>query len=337
VQKTQLGETELAISRIGFGAWATGGSNWKLGWSGQDDGDSVAALERALKVGITWIDTAPAYGLGHSETIIGQVLRGAPPPRPLVFTKCGAIVSRDYITFSLETDSIRRELESSLERLGIDTIDLYQLHRPLPEPDLEQGWETLLQLRDEGLVRCIGVSNFSVAELERIQTLGAVQTIQPPYSLMQPTAAEALLPCAERHRIGVIVYSPLGSGLLTGTMTPERLSALPVDDWRRHDSRFSTAALSRSLELAPRLLSVAQRHDASPGEVAIAWTLSHPAVQGAIVGFRRPEQVDEMIGAIALELTPDDLDLLSNPCPETHRQTHDSDEVPRAPVVRPRR
>jgi aryl-alcohol dehydrogenase-like predicted oxidoreductase len=310
MQKTALGKTGLTISRIGFGAWAAGGSAWKFGWSKQDDGASLAALERAFEVGITWVDTAAAYGLGHSERIVGRALSGMPPPRPLVFTKCGAIAHGDEVTFSLEPDSIRRELEGSLERLGIDAIDLYQLHRPLPEPDLEQGWEALVRLRDEGLVRCIGVSNFTVAQLERLQPLAPVQTLQPPYSLMQPAAASELLPYAERHDIGVIAYSPLGSGLLTGTMTAERLASLPEHDWRRHDNRFSPAALARSFDLAPRLREIGERHGASPGEVAIAWSLRHPAVHGAIVGFRSAEQVDGMIRAASLELTDDDLDLI---------------------------
>ena len=213
--------------------------------------------------------------------------------------------------FDLAPDSIRRELEASLARLGIDRVDLYQIHRPLPERDLERGWQTLTELRDQGLVRCIGVSNFDVAQLERIAALEPSQTIQPAYSLMQPEAAEELLPYADDRGIGVIVYSPMGSGLLTGTMTLDRFAALPETDWRKSDARFSPEALARSFELAPRLKKVGERHGASPGEVAVAWALHHPAVHGAIVGFRSARQVDGVVGAAELELSDDDLAVIA--------------------------
>jgi len=213
--------------------------------------------------------------------------------------------------FDLAPDSIRRELEASLARLGIDRVDLYQIHRPLPERDLERGWQTLTELRDQGLVRCIGVSNFDVAQLERIAVLEPSQTIQPAYSLMQPEAAEELLPYADDRGIGVIVYSPMGSGLLTGTMTLDRFAALPETDWRKSDARFSPEALARSFELAPRLKKVGERHGASPGEVAVAWALHHPAVHGAIVGFRSARQVDGVVGAAELELSDDDLAVIA--------------------------
>jgi aryl-alcohol dehydrogenase-like predicted oxidoreductase len=229
-----------------------------------------------------------------------------------VFTKCGArIDAAGEIAFDLSPDSIRRELEASLARLGIDRVDLYQIHRPDPERDLESGWRTLLELRDEGLVRCIGVSNVTVPQLERIAALAPPQTIQPAYSLMQPAAADELLPYADERGIGVIVYSPMGSGLLTGTMTLDRFAALPDTDWRKNDARFSPEALARSFELVTRLKKVGERHGASPGEVAVAWALRHPAVHGAIVGFRSARQVDGVVGAAELELSDDDVELIA--------------------------
>jgi aryl-alcohol dehydrogenase-like predicted oxidoreductase len=312
MKTTELGRTGITISRLGFGAWAAGGGSWAFGWSNQDDSDSLAAIDRALERGITWIDTAAGYGFGHSEEIVGRAIAGSGHARPLLFTKCGALDGgAGQIVFDLDPGSIRRELEASLGRLGVEAIDLYQIHRPLPEPDLERGWKALVQLREEGLVRCIGVSNFTVGQLERIGEVAPVQTIQPPYSLMQPEAGNDLLTYAERAGIGVIVYSPMGSGLLTGTMTPERLASLPESDWRRRDKRFSPAALARSIELVPRLREVGRRHAASPGEVAIAWALHHPAVDGAIVGFRNADQVDGVFEAAALELSDADLDVIA--------------------------
>jgi aryl-alcohol dehydrogenase-like predicted oxidoreductase len=303
MQTRQLGATGLEISRIGFGAWAAGGTKWRQGWSGQDDRDSREAIERALDLGINWIDTAPAYGWGHSESIVGETLRQL-DHRPLLFTKCSALKAADgSVTFSLDQDSLRRELESSLNRLETDSIDLYQLHRPLPEPDIERGWETIVSFRAEGLVRHIGVSNFTVPQLRRIGVIAPVETIQPPYSLMQPEAGVELLPFAETNGIGVIVYSPMGSGLLTGRMTQQRFDALPTNDWRKNDARFAPDKLARSFELIPRLRAVADGLDgAHLGSVAIAWTLRHPAVDGAIVGFRNASQVEELVGADELNL-----------------------------------
>jgi aryl-alcohol dehydrogenase-like predicted oxidoreductase len=304
VQRTLLGETGLEISRLGFGAWAAGGDKWRQGWSGQDDRDSRAAIERALELGINWIDTAPAYGWGHSESIVGQTLRGL-DRRPLLFTKCCAVRGADgAVTFNLEPESLRRELEGSLERLGTDSVDLYQLHRPLPEPDIERGWQAIVSFRAEGLVRHVGVSNFTAAQLRRIGVISPVETIQPAYSLMQPEAAAELLPFADSTGIGVIVYSPMGSGLLTGTMTQQRFAALPANDWRKNDPRFSPEKLARSFELVPRLRKVADElHAVSVGAVALAWTLQHPAVDGAIVGFRSASQVETVIGADEIALS----------------------------------
>jgi aryl-alcohol dehydrogenase-like predicted oxidoreductase len=307
LKTTQLGSTGLEITRVGFGAWAIGGSGWEFGWGGQDDGESIAAIERALELGVNWIDTAAAYGLGHSEQIVARALEGV-ADRPYVFTKASLLDGGGgRIVNSLKRDSIRREVEASLARLRVDAIDLYQIHWPFPDEDIEEGWSTFAELKAEGLVRHIGVSNFDVAQLRRAQAIASVETLQPPYSLVDPAVERDVLPFAERGDIGVIVYSPMGSGLLTGAMTPERIASLPEDDWRKDDASFQEPALSQHLATVERLQAVAERHDTTPGAVAIAWTLSNPAVHGAIVGFRRPAQVDPLVSAANLELTPEDL------------------------------
>jgi aryl-alcohol dehydrogenase-like predicted oxidoreductase len=304
---SQLGQTGLEITRVGFGAWAIGGGDWEFGWGAQDDAESVAAIERALELGVNWIDTAAAYGLGHSETIVRRALEGA-GQRPYVFTKAGLLDGGGgRVGNSLKHDAIRREVEASLTRLGVDAIDLYQIHWPNPNRDVEEGWAAFAELKDEGLVRHIGVSNFDVAQLRRAQAIAPVETLQPPYSLVERAVEEEILPFAEREGIGVIAYSPMGSGLLTGAMTRERIAKLPDNDWRKHDEHFTEPALSRHLATVERLETVAERHDTTPGAVAIAWALSNSAVDGAIVGFRRPEQVDPLVPAANLELTPDDL------------------------------
>ena len=302
-----LGETGLEITRVGFGAWAIGGGGYDWGWGTQDDEDSIAAIHRALKLGVNWIDTAAQYGFGHSEQVVGRALAGL-EERPCVFTKGGQPEGPGRRTIqSLRRDSLRRELEGSLARLGVDAVDLYQIHWPIPDEEIEEGWSALAELKEEGLVRHIGVSNFGVEQLRRIQQIAPVETLQPPYSLIARDAEQELLPYAEREGMGVIVYSPMGSGLLTGTMTRERLAALPDDDWRKHDPRFQEPHLSHDLALVERLRTVAGRHDASVGSVAVAWTLRNPAVDGAIVGFRRPDQVNPIVAAANLELTDDDV------------------------------
>jgi aryl-alcohol dehydrogenase-like predicted oxidoreductase len=310
VQTVTLGRTGLAISRIGFGAWAAGGSEWFHGWSNQSDEDSIAAIERAVELGVNWIDTAAAYGFGHSEEIVGRVLAGVRDP-PYVFTKCAALEGPPgEIRFSLQRDSLFAELEGSLLRLRADAVDLYQIHRPLPEAQLEEGWRTLAEMKERGLVRHIGVSNFTVEQLRRIEQIAPVETVQPPYSLLRPDAETDLLPFAARRDIGVIVYSPMGSGLLTGTMTRERFDALPDTDWRRSDSRFAEPQFSRGLDLAERLRVVGNRRGATPGEVAVAWTLRNPAVHGAIVGMRNAAQVDGVARAADLVLSDSDVEEL---------------------------
>jgi aryl-alcohol dehydrogenase-like predicted oxidoreductase len=304
---TGLGATGLEITRIGFGAWAIGGGGWEFGWGPQDDEESIATIQYALEHGINWIDTAAAYGFGHSEEVVGRALRGI-AHRPFVFTKCSLVEGPGRtVRHNLKRDSIRREAEASLTRLGVDAIDLYQIHWPDPEPDIEEGFAALAELKDEGLVRHIGVSNFDVEQLRRVGAIAPVETLQPPYSLIAREVEPEVLPFAEGDGIGVIVYSPMGSGLLTGAMTRERIERLPDDDWRKTDVRFREPRLSEHLAVADRVADVAERLGVSPGAVAIAWTLHNPAVDGAIVGMRRPDQVDELLSGAALELSDGDV------------------------------
>jgi aryl-alcohol dehydrogenase-like predicted oxidoreductase len=306
---TRLGETGLDITRVGFGAWAIGGGGYDWGWGAQEDEDSIAAIHHALELGVNWIDTAAQYGFGHSEEVVGRALEGIPvDERPYVFTKGGQPEGPERTTLqSLRRDSLLREAEASVRRLGLDAIDLYQIHWPIPDAEIEEGWSALAEVKEQGLVRHIGVSNFSVEQLLRAQRIAPVETLQPPYSLIDRDVEEEILPFAEQDGIGVIVYSPMGSGLLTGAMTRERIANLPEDDWRRHDARFQEPRLSQHLALVERLEQVANRHHTSAGAVAVAWTLANPAVDGAIVGFRRPDQLDPIMDAANLELSEEDL------------------------------
>jgi aryl-alcohol dehydrogenase-like predicted oxidoreductase len=315
MQQTQLttvklGNTDLEITRVGFGAWAIGGNGYEFGWGAQDDNESIATIHHALELGINWIDTAAVYGLGRSEGVVGRALEGL-AERPYVFTKASM---RDggngKVVHKLKRDSILYEVESSLERLRIDAIDLYQVHWPNPDPDIEEGWATMAELKELGLVRHIGVSNFDVDQLRRIQGIAPVESLQPPYSLVARDVEEEILPFAESEGIGVIVYSPMGSGLLTGKMTRERIESLPEDDWRKHNDRFREPQLSRNLALVDRLRTVADRHGTTPGAIAVAWTLLNPAVDGAIVGFRRPDQVDPLVDSGSIELSVKDIALI---------------------------
>jgi aryl-alcohol dehydrogenase-like predicted oxidoreductase len=307
VRTVTFGRTGLEITPVGFGAWAIGGSDWAFGWGEQDDEESVAAIRRALELGVNWIDTAAQYGLGHSEEVVRRAVEGV-EPRPLIFTKGGQPRGPNRTSYqSLKRDSLRRECEGSLERLGVDAIDLYQIHWPIPDDEVEEGWSTLAELKEEGLVRHIGASNFSVEQLGRAEAIAPVETLQPPYSLLDPEVEAEILPYCEEQGIGVIVYSPMSSGLLTGRMTRERIASLPDNDWRRQGARFREPELSRSLAVVERVEAVAERHGVSPGAVAVAWTLRNPAVHGAIVGFRRPDQVDPIVAAAELELSDDDV------------------------------
>jgi len=316
MQTKRLGRTGLEISRVGFGAWAVGGGGYAFGWGPQDDADSVAAIERAAELGINWIDTAPVYGLGHSEEVVGRALkRIAPARRPYVFTKCSLVWpegSRE-VSHTLEAPSIKRECEASLRRLGVEAIDLYQVHwarwTPVADPAtdrLEEGWGALADLKREGKVRHIGVSNFSVDDLDRASRVAAVESLQPPYSLLRRKIEAEVLPYCQQHDIGVIVYSPMQAGLLSGRMTRERIASLPEDDWRKRTREYQEPNLGANLAFVEVLRGVAGRHRCTVGEVAVAWTLRHPAVTAAIVGFRRPEQVGEIAGAAGLQLSDAD-------------------------------
>jgi aryl-alcohol dehydrogenase-like predicted oxidoreductase len=307
LKTTQLGQTGLEITRVGFGAWAIGGGNWEFGWGPQDDDESIAAIHHALAQGINWIDTAAAYGFGRSEQIVGRALDGL-TQRPYVFTKCSLLEGPNRtVTHTLKRDSILREAEASLTRLGVEAIDLYQIHWPIPEEDITEGWAALAELKEQGLVRHIGVSNFDVEQLRRIQQIAPIETLQPQYSLIERDVEREILPFAERERTGVIIYSPMGSGMLTGGMTRERAERLLEDDWRTHDPRFNEPQLSRNLDLVGRLTAVADRYDTTPGAIAVAWTLRNPAVDAAIVGFRRPDQVAPILAAAAVDLTYQDI------------------------------
>ncbi|MEA2390435.1 MAG: hypothetical protein QOK31_544 [Solirubrobacteraceae bacterium] len=308
LKTAQLGNTGLDITRVGFGAWAIGGGGWEFGWGPQDDEQSIAAIHHALEQGINWIDTAAAYGFGRSEEIVGRALEGL-AERPYVFTKCSLLEGPDRrVQHRLKRDSILREAGDSLQRLGVDAIDLYQIHWPIPAEEIEEGWAALAELKEQGLVRHIGVSNFEVEQLRVIQQIAPVETLQPQYSLIEREIEDETLPFVEGDGIGVIVYSPMGSGMLTGSMNRQRIERLADDDWRKRDERFRDPQLSRNLELVSRLATIAERHETTPGAVAVAWTLRNPAVDGAIVGFRRPDQVDPILAAANLELTDEDLD-----------------------------
>ena len=307
MRTTTLGRTGLEVTRVGLGAWAIGGADYDWGWGAQDDEESIATIRHAVELGVNWIDTAAQYGHGHSEQVVGRAVAGL-EPRPLVFTKGGQPQGPNRTTIQvLKRDSLRRELEGSLSRLGVDAIDLYQIHWPIPDDQIEEGWSAVADFKQEGLVRHIGVSNFSVAQLERAEAIAPVETLQPPYSLLDREVEDDVLPWCREHDVGVIVYSPMASGLLTGRMTRERVESLPPDDWRSKSERFREPQLSRNLELVERLKRVAERHGVEPGAVAVAWTLRNPAVHGAIAGFRRPDQVDPIVAAADLELDDQDV------------------------------
>ena len=303
-----LGISDLIITPIGFGAWAVGGP-WQFGWGKQSDDDSMAAIHRALELGINWIDTAAIYGLGHSEQVVARALRNWPGKRPYVFTKCGMVWNeKGEVGYSLHSKSIRRECEASLRRLNLDVIDLYQIHWPADDlAETLEGWATMTELQNEGKVRWIGVSNFSVHELQKAREIASVTSVQPPYSLIRREIEKDLLPFCQREGIGVIAYSPMASGLLTGAMTRQRVANLPADDWCRQNPEFQEPNLSQNLTLVERLRTIGARHGKSTGEVAIAWTLRHPALTGAIVGARNAKQVDGIIGAATFRLTPDEI------------------------------
>ncbi len=319
----QLGHTDMQITRVGFGAWAIGGPEWAVGWGPQDDAESIAAIRHAIERGINWIDTAAAYGLGHSEEVVRQALQSIPgDQRPYVFTKCGLVwdeSNRKALPQRVgDRASIRREVENSLRRLGVERIDLYQVHWPAEDgTPLEDYWGALLELKREGKVRAIGLSNHNVTQLEVAEGVGHVDTLQPPFSAIRRAAAEAELPWCQAHETGVIVYSPMQSGLLTGRFNAERARALPADDWRSRNPEFAGDNLDRNLGLAAALRPIADRHGVSVAAVAVAWTLAWPTVTGAIVGARSPGQVDGWLDAASLQLTPEDMQEIARAIADT--------------------
>src|ERR1700677_2539069 len=302
-----LGNSDLQLTSIGFGAWAIGGGNWEFAWGPQDDDESIGAIHRALELGINWIDTAAIYGLGHSEEIVGRALKSWRGEKPLVFTKCSMRWHKDRSIYrSLKAGSLAEELEGSLKRLGVESIDLYQIHWPNPDEEIEEGWEALARLKEQGKVRWIGVSNFSVEQMKRAQRIAPIASLQPPYSMLRPAIEKEILPYAQANGIGVINYSPMVSGLLTGAMTAERVRSFPGDDWRRKAVEFNEPKLSRNLRLVDLLRDIGSGHGVSPGVVAVAWTLHHPAITAAIVGGRSGKQVEGLAPALEFRLSEDE-------------------------------
>lgn len=320
----QLGNSDLEISPIGLGCWAIGGDG-VFGWGPQDDAKSIAAIRRSVERGINWLDTAPIYGMGHSENVVAQALAEiGSADRPLVFTKCGLTWDDDKnVIHNMTEASIRQEVEDSLQRLQIDVIDLYQIHWPAfppgaDAPDIEEAWSTLADIKQQGKVRAIGVSNFDPAQLERAQKIAPITTLQPPYSALMRQIEDEILPFCLDNNIGTIVYSPMHNGMLTGTMTRERVEAMPESDWRKQvNPAFKEPLLTQSLEFVEVLRGIADRHDRPVSEVAIAWTLRLPAVTGAIVGARDAGQVDGFIGALDFRLGDDDLAEIESALPES--------------------
>ena len=320
----RLGNSDLEISPVGLGTWAIGGDG-VFGWGPQDDADSIAAIRRAVDSGINWLDTAPIYGMGHSEKVVAQALEEiGSAKQPLVFTKCSLLWDEEKnVIHSLKADTIRREIEDSLRRLRIDVIDLYQIHWPVfppgaPDPDLEEVWTTLAELKEQGKVRAIGVSNFDATQMERVRPIAPISSLQPPYSMLMRQIEDEILPYCEEHNIGTIVYSPMHNGMLSGSMTRERVDALPESDWRMQvNPAFREPHLSRSLEVAELLKDIGNRHGRTAGEVAIAWTLRHPAVTGAIVGARNAGQVDGFAGALDFRLSESEINEIDAILPES--------------------
>ncbi len=315
MQRRKLGNSDLMITPIGCGSWAVGGTGWSHAWGRQDDNDSIAAILRALELGANWIDTAAVYGLGHAEEVVSRALENWKGERPLLFTKCGLVWDEQkQLSRRLSADSVQKECEESLRRLRTDVIDLYQVHWP-PEIDgqIEEGWAALAALQKQGKVRWIGVSNFNVSQMKRVRGIRDITSLQPPYSLIRREIEDEILPWCSQHAVGVIVYAPMASGLLTGAMTARRAATLPEDDWRKHSPEFNEPNLSRNLALVERLKKVARRFDRTPGEIAIAWTLKNPAVTGAIVGARSAAQADGVMRAVEVQLSAEDMVEIEGP------------------------
>jgi aryl-alcohol dehydrogenase-like predicted oxidoreductase len=304
MEKRLLGNSDLKITVLGYGAWAIGGGDWEFGWGSQDDQDSITSIHEALDGGINWIDTAAVYGLGRSEEVVAKALAQYRGARPYIFTKCGIRWREDRDVYRhLKADSIRTEIENSLRRLNADRIDLYQIHWPSPDPDIEEAWTELAAQKKAGKLRHIGVSNFSAEQMKRAQAIAPVTSLQPPYHMLNRGIEADILPFCKSSNIGVIVYSPMASGLLTGTMTRERIAGFPGDDWRRNHPEYQEPKLTRNLELVELLRRIGAAHGKTAGEVAIAWTLRQPAVTGAIVGMRKPGQAAGVLGAAGLRMS----------------------------------
>ena len=307
----QLGNSDLNITAIGFGAWAIGGGDWQFAWGHQEDDESIEAIVRSVELGLNWIDTAAIYGLGHSEEVVAKAIKklsGNGTPEPYIFTKCSMRWNdKREIYRSLTASSVREEVENSLRRLDVDVIDLYQIHWPDPLDEIEAGWEEMVKLQQEGKLRWLGVSNFNVEQMKRVQKIAPITSLQPPYSLLNRKVQDEILPFCQQNNIGVINYSPMSSGLLTGKMTAERIKAMPQDDWRRKSPNFLEPKLTRNLELVELLRGIAQKHDVEPGVVAIAWTLRNPAVTAAIVGGRNAKQVEGTSAAAEFRLSTDEV------------------------------
>jgi aryl-alcohol dehydrogenase-like predicted oxidoreductase len=310
METRKLGNSDLHISSVGFGAWAIGGSGWDFAWGHQEDEDSIAAIHRALELGVNWIDTAAVYGVGHSEEVVARAVQSWDGPRPYIFTKC--VLRWDdkgHVSQNHSAASIRQECEDSLRRLRANVIDLYQMHWPPSNngPGLEEAWRTMATLQKEGKVRWIGVSNFNASQIQRAEAIAPVTSNQPPYSVIRRKAEEEILPYCHSQGIGTISYAPMSSGLLTGAMTRERAAALPPDDFRSRSPEFQEPRLSKNIELVERLRRVGARHDRNPGEVAIAWVLHNPAVTGAIVGARNAKQAEGVMRAGGLKLSAEEI------------------------------
>jgi aryl-alcohol dehydrogenase-like predicted oxidoreductase len=306
LETRQLGNSDLHLTRIGFGAWAIGGGNWEFAWGPQDDQESIQTIERAIESGLNWIDTAAVYGLGHSEEVVAQAVKRV-SKKPYIFTKCSMRWDAERKIYrSLKASSLQEELDNSLRRLQVEAIDLYQIHWPNPEGEIEEGWETLARFKKQGKVRYIGVSNFNVEQIKRVQKIAPVTSLQPPYSLLNRTVETEILPFCQKNNIGVINYSPMVSGLLTGKMTRERIASLPADDWRKRSPNFNEPRLTRNLQLVELLREIGNRHGVEPGVVAIAWTLRHPAITAAIVGARRPDQIAGVLPAASFNLSQEE-------------------------------
>jgi len=310
-QLRTLGNSDLRLTSIGFGAWAIGGGNWEFAWGPQDDNDSINAIHRALDLGVNWIDTAAIYGLGHSEEVVAKALKTT-SHKPYVFTKCSMRWNDDRSIYrSLKAKSLEEELHNSLRRLRRDTIDLYQIHWPNPEEEIEEGWAALAKFKEQGKVRYIGVSNFNVEQMKKAQKIAPITSLQPPYSMLRRAIEQEILPFSQANNVGIINYSPMLSGMLTGKMTRERIAAFPPDDWRKRAIEFNEPRLSRNLRLVELLHEIGTPHQIQPGVVAVAWTLHHPAITAAIVGGRSAEQVEGVAPALTLRLAQEEYDRIN--------------------------